>query len=580
MSIITICRKALKGIILSFILSLSAPAPAQEVPFSLSRATEYPKYETRAVWITVLNSLDWPDTKALSPQSIAQQKREICEQLDQFKAANFNTILMQTRVRGDVIYPSQIEPYTDALTGTCCKDPGYDPLAFIIEECHKRGMEFHAWVVAIPLGNDKYIKNQGKQSLVKKKPSICMHYRGCWYLNPGNPEAKEYLFSVVKEIVTNYDVDGINFDYIRYPDGRTRIPDQASFRKYGDGRSLAQWRRDNITEMIRYIYKGIKEIKPYIKIGSSPLGKYRDTNRYSSRGWNAYNTVFQDARQWLKEGIHDIIFPMAYFRNDNFYPFVLDWKENSNGRTVAPGLGIYFLEEANWPLSDVEQQIYFTRSAKVDGQAYFRARFMLNNCSGLFDMIKQEAYPYPALVQPMSWQDSIPPSHPAHLTVKEENGNLLLSWEASRDSSVRSANDTGIRYNVYASPTAPVDINQPQHLLATYLKDTHFCMEAEKGKGLHFMVTAVDCYGNESAPEPDESPDGQQVSMGYSRIMPMPDIPGASLIRVEDAYGRKVLEVPYQSVLHTNALERGAYTLKITDEKGNLLKREMFLKTE
>jgi len=570
----------IKGILFSLLCQSIFPLFAQEMPFSLAKASQYPKQEIRAVWITVLNSLDWPDTKALSPQSIAKQKKEICEQLDQFKAAHFNTILMQTRVRGDVIYPSQIEPYTDALTGTCGKDPGYDPLAFIIEECHKRGMEFHAWVVAIPLGSDKHIKNQGKVSIVRKKPSICMHYRGYWYLNPGNPEAKEYLFSIVKEIITRYDVDGINFDYIRYPDGRTKIPDQAMFRKYGKGSSLAQWRRDNITEMVRYIYKGVKEIKPYIKIGSSPLGKYRDTNRYSSRGWNAYNTVFQDAQYWLKEGIHDVIFPMVYFREENFYPFVLDWKENSNGRMVAPGLGIYFLEEANWPLRDVEQQIYFTRSADVSGQAYFRARFLLKNCSGLFDTIKQEAYPYPALIQPMSWQDSIPPTHPANLTVKEDNERITLSWSASQDNSTRSATDTGIRYQVYASPMFPVDITQPQYLLATYLKDTHYTLPAEKGKGLHFAVTAVDCYGNESTPEKYDTPAEAQISVGYQRIVSVPEIPEATSMTIEDAYGREILTQPYQREFYTGSLAKGAYTLKIMDAKGIVLKKKMFFKME
>lgn len=581
MSTIIIRHKALiKVILLLLVLQSVIPISAQEVPFALAKASQYPKYETRAVWITVLGSLDWPETNALSPQSIAKQKKEICEQLDQFKAANFNTILMQTRVRGDVIYPSEIEPFTDALTGTCGKDPGYDPLTFIIDECHKRGMEFHAWVVAVPLGSDKHIKNQGKTSITRKKPSICMHYRGYWYLNPGHPEAKEYLFSIVKEVVTRYDVDGINFDYIRYPDGRTRIPDQTTFRKYGKGRSLAQWRRDNITEMVRYIYKGIKEIKPYIKVGSSPLGKYKDTNRYPSRGWNAYHTVFQDAQQWLKEGIHDVVFPMVYFREENFYPFVLDWQENCNGRTVAPGLGVYFLEEANWPLSDIEQQIYFTRSAGVPGQAYFRARFLLKNCSGVFDMIKREAYPYPALVQPMKWQDSIPPTHPAHLTVKEENGKITVSWDASQDNSVRSAKDTGIRYHVYASITNPVGTDLPQNLIATNLKDTCYVLKAESGKKLYFAVTAVDCFGNESTPQETALTEKQDQHASTCNLLPIEEIQGARFLIVTDVYHREILKLPYQRELNIETLEEGAYILKITDAKGLPLKKISFIKTE
>ena len=163
---------------------------------------------------------------------------------------------------------------------------------------------------------------------------------------------------------------------------------------------------------MREIYQTVKAVKPWVKVGSSPVGKYRDVARYSSRGWNAYNVVYQDAQQWLKEGIQDLVLPMAYFRENSFYPFVLDWQENACGRTVVPGLGVYFLDpsEGDWTLQDVLQQIYFTRSAGIPGQAYFRTRFVLDNTQGLYDRLKQEVYACPALVPPMTWQDSIAPA--------------------------------------------------------------------------------------------------------------------------------------------------------------------------
>lgn len=144
--------------------------------------------------------------------------------------------------------------------------------------------------------------------------------------------------SLVREVVERYDVDGIHFDYLRYPENAPRFPDSYDYRKYSKGRSLAQWRRDNLTEIVRYIYKGVKAMKPWVKVSTCPVGKYKDTSRYPSRGWNAFHTVYQDVQGWLGEGIQDQIYPMLYFRGNHFYPFALDWQEQSNGRQIIPGL--------------------------------------------------------------------------------------------------------------------------------------------------------------------------------------------------------------------------------------------------
>ena len=283
--------------------------------FNLS-AQPAPKYEVRAAWITAVYGLDWPRTKATTPASIQKQKEELVEILDKLKEANFNTVLFQARTRGDVLYKSDIEPYNSILTGKSGKDPGYDPLAFAVEECHKRGMECHAWMVTIPLGGRKHVASLGKQSVTRRQPKICVPYKREYFLNPGNPKTKEYLMSLVKEVVERYDVDGVHFDYLRYPERAFRFPDSYDYRKYGNGRSLDQWRRDNITEILRYIYKGVKQLKPWVKVSTCPVGKYRDTSRYSSKGWNAFHVVYQDVQGWLGEGIQDQIYPMMYLPHD------------------------------------------------------------------------------------------------------------------------------------------------------------------------------------------------------------------------------------------------------------------------
>lgn len=177
-----------------------------------------PKHEVRAAWVTAVYGLDWPRTRATTPQTIRKQKEELIDILDKLKAANFNTVLFQTRTRGDVLYPSAIEPFNSILTGKTGGNPGYDPLAFAIEECHKRGMECHAWMVTIPLGNKKHVASLGSQSVTKRMKEICVPYKREYFLNPGHPATKEYLMKLVREVVSGYDVDGVHFDYLRYPE--------------------------------------------------------------------------------------------------------------------------------------------------------------------------------------------------------------------------------------------------------------------------------------------------------------------------------------------------------------------------
>ena len=460
-----------------------------------------PKHEVRAAWITAVYGLDWPRTKATTPASTQKQKDELVDILDKLKEANFNTILFQARTRGDVLYKSDIEPYNSILTGKSGKDPGYDPLAFAVEECHKRGMECHAWMVTIPLGGRKHVASLGKQSVTRRQPKICVPYKREYFLNPGNPKTKEYLMSLVKEVVERYDVDGVHFDYLRYPERAFRFPDSYDYRKYGNGRSLDQWRRDNITEILRHIYKGVKKLKPWVKVSTCPVGKYRDTSRYPSKGWNAFHVAYQDVQGWLGEGIQDQIYPMMYFRGNSFYPFALDWQEQSNGRHVVPGLGIYFLHpsEGDWDLDEIKRQINFVRHHHLAGEAHYRVKFVTDNTQNLYDALQNEFYAYPALQPPMTWADSIAPSMPTELTAERiADGYTRLHWKAATDNDKTNAPT----YVVYASDELPVDTQDPANIVATGIRETEYIYAPilPWTSRRHFVVTATDRYGNESAP--------------------------------------------------------------------------------
>lgn len=465
----------------------------------LPLAAQLPKHEVRAAWITAVYGLDWPRTRATSPERMRKQQDELVEILDKLKAANFNTVLFQTRTRGDVLYQSSIEPYNSILTGKVGGDPGYDPLTFAIEECHKRGMECHAWMVSIPLGNKKHVASLGKESVTKKKAAICVPYKNEYFLNPGHPQTKEYLMSLVREVVKRYDVDGVHFDYLRYPENAPRFPDGYDYKRYAKGRSLAQWRRDNITDIVRYIYKEVKALKPWVKVSTSPVGKYRDTSRYSSRGWNAYHTVYQDVQGWLGEGIQDQIYPMQYFRGNHFYPFALDWKEQSNGRHIIPGLGIYFLDpaEGNWTLDEIERQMHFIRAQKLEGEAHYRVKYLMDNTQGLYDTLEKNFYTAPVLQPAMPWIDSVPPTPPTNLRTEQlAEGYLLLRWNPATDNDPQNAPT----YVVYGSDTYPVDISNPENILAQRVQGTEFIYAPifPWTTRKYFAVTAVDRCGNES----------------------------------------------------------------------------------
>lgn len=532
--------------------------------FLFTRAEAQPKHEIRATWITTLGGMDWPRNKATGTDGIRRQQQELCSILDRLKEARFNTVILQTRLRGDLIYPSSIETFPEALTGRTGRNPGYDPLAFAIEECHKRGMELHAWIVTIPAGNNRQVKLLGKHSVVKKNRKICKQHQGAWYLDPGHPETAGYLAGIVKEIVSRYDVDGIHLDYIRYPENARRFPDKDTYRRYGKGKDLKEWRRENITRIVRRLHAEVKRLKPWVKVSSSPVGKYKDTSRYPSLGWNAYETVCQDAQGWLKEGIHDVLFPMMYFKENHFYPFALDWKENDHGRWVVPGIGIYFLSprEGDWPLDEVSRQLFFTRQNGLAGHAYFRNRFLLDNVKGVLDELKQEFYTAPALVPPMTWQDSIPPTAPVRPVYEPQaDGSIRLTWGVSKDN-----HDLPVVYHLYASPTCPVDTEDAGLLQAVSLRDTTFTVKKEESGKRYYAVTASDRYGNESAPLAlNTAPSTGLPLLNQGDLLILPELTDARKIIICNSLGETISQVKYHREISLTRLPDGLYWVYAVD---------------
>ena len=530
-----------------------------------------PKREYRAVWLTTIENLDWPKTKIKSPADIDRQKGEFTALLDSLKSYNINTILLQTRVRGDVIYPSAIEPFSAVLTGKAGKSPGYDPLAFAIEECHKRGMQLHTWLVTLPLGKAQHMRSLGSMGLSRRRPSLCKLYQGSWYMEPGEPETTEYLKSLVAEIVENYNIDGIHLDYIRYPDRPRGYPDHALHRRYGKGSSLADWRRENITHIVREIYGTVKSRKPWVRVSCAPLGKHDDLAGYPSLGWNARRTVFQDAQKWLQEGIMDILFPMMYFSGNNFYPFMLDWQENSAGRHIAPGLGVYRLlaGEGDWEADEITRQFFTSREAKTAGTAIFRVEHLLQNNKGTAEFLKI-FNSRPALIPAMTWAGEEAPQAPESMEGVRSAGTLHLCWQQVKAAKGMPAT----RYNIYSSSSYPVDTEDINNLVAANIKDTLFAWN-DLPENRYWAVTAVNAFEMESAPATwhESVPCSRMFRERFSLAE---EQSWGTRVLIKDAAGRLLLSSPYNGNINVQGLPPGSYRLEVMSRKGAILERHFF----
>ena len=520
-----------------------------------SLAQPLPKREVRAVWLTTIGGLDWPHNYAQSYRSQEKQQEELRTLLDKYQKAGINTILLQTRIRATTIYPSAYEPWDGCLSGKPGVSPGYDALAFAIEECHNRGMELHAWVVTIPVGK---WKGTGCAQLRKKYPRLIKKIGEDGYMDPENPATGDYISNICEEITRNYDIDGIHLDYIRYPETWNIKVSRDQGRQY-------------ITNIVSKISNRVKSLKPWVKMSCSPVGKHDDLSRYWSHGWNAYTKVCQDAQNWLKNGLMDQLYPMMYFRDNNFFPFAIDWAEQSYGKTIVPGLGIYFLSprEGKWEIGDVTREMHIARQYGL-GHAYFRGKFFTDNTKGIYDFATNDFDKYPALVPAMTWQSTARPQAPSRIDVCDYS----LSWTR--------VVEQGVTYNVYASNEYPVDINDARNLVATRLNR---CSITTDGKKRYYAVTAMNRYGNESLPLQQPSEEKAKLSIGglltcNGNIVVLPELDQgceSEMVVFTTLQGAIISTRLYNKYVNISNLPNGMYIARTINARGISHRIGMFM---
>lgn len=455
-----------------------------------------PKQEVRAVWVTTVFNLDWPTTTGQN-----NQKNEMINLLDLLKAANFNTIMLQVRARGDLLYPSAIEPWAKCLTGTLGANPGWDPLQFTIDEARKRGIEVHAWWNVYKVYGSGTPPSTSPQHIVLSRPELCKLYNNEWWMDPGLPSTKTYLLNLAMEMVRKYNLDAIHFDFIRYPN--PDFDDAATYATYGQGVQLADWRRNNITQFVMAIYDSIKNVKPRMKVGSAPIGLYKDLSPCNS-GWDSYTNTFQDSRRWLQLNKHDYHSPQIYWDINNcprFDSLAIDWINNSNNKHIYPGIAVYRMSagDGDWPASEILAQIDSTRKFGGKGQTFFRTASFKANQKNIYQLVKTGQYLYPANIPPMPWKDNVKPNPPQNLSISTTDSlNYVFRWSKPLPA---SDGDTAFYYNLYMDNKLPVDISDIKKVVKFRIVNdttTTVTFPSIPTSNKYFVITAYDRGYNES----------------------------------------------------------------------------------
>lgn len=397
--------------------------------------------EFRAAWVATVANIDWPSRRGLSD---AAQIAEIHAILDHARALRLNAIVLQVRTSADALYRSTLEPWSEYLSGVQGQGPGYDPLALWIEQARARGLELHAWL------NPYRAKQSGGKSapaathLSRTRPDWVKKYGGQLWIDPGEPGAADHTLAVCRDLLTRYDVDGLHIDDYFYPypvqDAAKQdidFPDDASWLRYvrgGGTLARADWRRDNVDQLVRRLYELVRELRPAARVGISPFGLPRpDLRPAGITGFSQYDKLYAHVEHWMAMGWLDYLAPQLYWpraqKPQAFEPLMRAWQGlNPLGRHVWPGL---FTSRAGneadgWPLEEIAEQVALTRAAPgTGGHLHFSMVALLKNRRGIADALRDGAYAQAALAPATPWLSA--PACGAVSLAREPDGALRAS---------------------------------------------------------------------------------------------------------------------------------------------------------
>ena len=376
-----------------------------------------PAQEFRGVWIATVDNIDWPNRGDGKP---ASQRAEFIRQLDMHKKNGMNAVIVQIRPAADAFYPSTYEPWSQWLTGIQGRAPApyYDPVAFMIEETHKRGMEFHAWLNPYRANFNVRTASIASNHVTKIHPGWFVTYGTTKYFEPSNQDAQQFVVNIVRDIVSRYDIDAIHMDDYFYPYriAGKEFPDAAAYIKSGSKLSKDDWRRSNVDSIILKLSIAIKKTKPTVKFGVSPFCVWRNKDRDpegsdTKAGQTNYDDLYADILLWLENGWVDYVAPQLYLEighNRVAYETMLEWwAKHAYGRHIYIGHGIYraFEKNAAWKNpKELPNQIKLLREyPEIQGSIYFSSKSFDRNPNGWNDSLRNNYYRLPASIPEMDW---------------------------------------------------------------------------------------------------------------------------------------------------------------------------------
>jgi uncharacterized lipoprotein YddW (UPF0748 family) len=485
--------RALRFFLLPLAISLLLSGCAREV-FTGKR-------EARGMW---MSRFEYASRNADSA------KAKISHLFEKARHSKFNMVFFQVRGSGDAYYKSNVEPWGELLTGALGKDPGWDPLQYAVDEAHRLGLEMHVWINVFPIwrGADPPPETTPRSAMLEHPEWIVCERDGTpmkydppnnnyVWISPGNPAARQHVLSVIKDIVGRYDIDGLHFDYVRYPEGSVQkgySHDPVSVARFNSpegnpGKLLWEhWQRDQLSQFIFDAYNLITGMKPWVKVSAAVIGKMRGS------GWTSYDAVFQDARRWMEVGKIDFILPMLYRQRTHpthpFIPLLAEWQDRTwYDRQIFPGLGTRLIQNFGW--EEIVAQIREVRQRGLPGVVFYSA----TGLEQVWEKLGVDEFPYWSLAPRTVWRDSTAPAPPLEVTAEHSTAGVVVRWkgpealEPVRFVVYRSDKPAISREDVFAIATVTrinaVEYVDPQPLL-------------QPMQEVYYAVTAVDRLSNES----------------------------------------------------------------------------------
>ncbi|MGN9843082.1 family 10 glycosylhydrolase [Nonomuraea sp. H19] len=486
------------------LVSIVAPTSAASVACATDPAT--PKRQFRAMWISSVANIDWPSRTGLSASA---QQAEFRAWLDLAVQKRMNAVVVQVRPTADAFWPSPYEPWSQWLTGTQGGNPGYDPLAFMVNEAHARNLELHAWFNPYRIANHDDPSKLVSTHPARQHPSWRFAYGGKLYYNPGIPEVRDFIEDAIMDAVSRYDLDGVHLDdyFYPYPVSGQSIPDSATYAQYGGSfGNIGDWRRNNVNLLVRELGQRIHTAKPHVSFGISPFGIWRNsgTDPLGSRtsGLQSYDAIYADSRQWVKQGWIDYIAPQIYWHlgfSTAAYEVLTAWWSDvvrGTGVQLVVGQAAYRAgasgQEAAWQdPNELSDHLHDNRKhPEIVGDVYFSAKDVKADRIGAITRLVNAHYSKPALMPARG--SAAAPAAPAITSATRVSNGVQLSWTGS-----------GTSYAVYRvdgtpSSADPCFFADARNLVGTTRKATF--TDTTAGGTQTYYVTALNRTHQESAP--------------------------------------------------------------------------------